>query len=248
MKAKLNEQKGAAGMDRPCALIQLENVTKRYAPGTPEEYLALQDISLEVEQGEFIAIIGTSGSGKSTLMKILGCEEEPTEGEYRFYGKPVRDCSAKELNRLRHRKIAVIPQNYCLDEEKTVWENVAAPLTPRNFDFSERRRRVNRALRYVGLAEKAECMPAHLSGGQRQRVAIARAAIQSPDLILADEPTGALDAETKEYVFQLFQKLNGSGTTVILITHDYAVAARTRRMVRVQDGQIHEDRILANTI
>lgn len=248
MNGILQKRNFSPAADRSQALVHMENISKVYAPGTPEECQALQDISLEIERGEFISITGTSGSGKSTLMRIIGCRERPTGGEYCFSGKPVRACSGKELSRLRRRKIAMIPQNYCLNEGLTVWENVAQPLSPNSLSYSERRRRVNRALHYVGLAQKSECMPGHLSGGQRQRVAIARAAVQNPELILADEPTGALDAETKEYVFQLFRRLNDDGVTVILVTHDYSVAARAHRMIRVQDGQIHEDRILANAV
>lgn len=130
MNDHLKKQNSSPMSDCPQALVHMENVSKVYAPGTPEEYQALQDISLEIEKGEFISIIGTSGSGKSTLMRIIGCQEQPTQGEYRFSGKPVRKCSGKELSRLRQRKIAMIPQNYWLNEDLTVWENVIQPLNP----------------------------------------------------------------------------------------------------------------------
>lgn len=228
-------------------LAQLDHVSVIYSPNTPHQYQALQDISLKIQRGDFIGVIGRSGSGKSTLMKILGCEESPTEGEYVFDGTPLQNADSKTLERLRSRRISIIPQHYNLSMQKTVLENVALPLNPHRLNYSERRRKAMRALRDVALTEQANRTPDQLSGGQQQRVAIARAIVQRPAMILADEPTGALDMETKEYVFRIFEKINESGVTVLLITHDLSVAARTRRLVRIHDGQICEDRRLENT-
>ena len=227
-------------------LIQLEHVTKVYELEGQPPYQALEDVSLKIGRGEFVGIIGNSGSGKSTLMRILGCEEKPTEGVYRFDGTSLQNSTGRDLARLRRHKIAVIPQQYRLEARSRVWENVAAPLSRQNIREAERRRRAEAALRRVGLAEQADRMPEQLSGGQQQRVAIARALVQRPAMVLADEPTGALDMETKEYVFQLFQQMNEDGITVLLITHDLSLAARTRRLVRMSQGHICEDRPLEN--
>lgn len=228
-------------------LAQLNHVSVTYSPGTPQQYQALQDVSLQIQRGDFVGVIGRSGSGKSTLMKVLGCEERPTEGEYVFDGASLQNADPKTLGQLRSRRISVIPQHYNLSMQKSVLENVALPLDPHRFSHSERRRRAMRALRDVALTEQANRMPDQLSGGQQQRVAIARAIVQRPAMILADEPTGALDMETKEYVFRIFEKINESGIAVLLITHDLSVAARTRRLIRIDDGQICEDRRLENT-
>lgn len=228
-------------------LAQLDHVSVIYSPGTPQQYQALQDISLKIQRGDFVGIIGRSGSGKSTLMKVLGCEESPTKGAYVFDGAPLQNADSKTLGQLRSRRISIIPQHYNLSMQKTVLENVAFPLDPHRFSYSERRRRAMRALRDVALTEQANRTPEQLSGGQQQRVAIARAIVQRPAMVLADEPTGALDMETKEYVFRIFEKINESGITVLLITHDLSVAARTRRLIRIDDGQICEDRRLENT-
>lgn len=244
----LKQKDTAAVENQDCSLVRLEHVSKTYDSAAHTSYQALQDVSLEINRGEFLGIIGNSGSGKSTLMRILGCEERPTDGVYCFEGNPLQDSSPKTLAHLRRHKIAVIPQMYRLSPKNAVWENVAAPLSPRSFAAAERRRRAMRALRRVGLSDYADRIPEELSGGQQQRVAIARALVQQPAMVLADEPTGALDAETKEYVFQLFQQMNQSGITVLIITHDLSIAARTRRLIRIHQGQICEDRWLENAV
>lgn len=229
-------------------LVRLEHISKVYDTADHPPYQALQDVSLEIDRGEFVGIIGNSGSGKSTLMRILGCEERPSDGVYRFEGTALQDSTPQAFSHLRKNKIAVIPQQYHLSKQIPVWENVAAPLSQRSFSPSERRRRAMRVLRRVGLADHADRMPEELSGGQQQRVAIARVLAQQPAMVLADEPTGALDVETKEFVFQLFQQMNKAGITVLIITHDLSIAARTRRLVRIHHGQICEDRWLENAV
>lgn len=246
MKQRKNIQRTTAKNDS--AQIRLNHVSKVYSSDGTAAYPVLQDISLEIGRGEFVSIVGTSGCGKSTLMRIMSCQEKPTDGEYLFSGVPLSKCSRREITELRRHKIAVVPQSYCLNINFSVSQNIEYVLEKSRFSHSERHRRTMKALRFVGLAEKADWMPGQLSGGQQQRVAIARAIVQRPDIIFADEPTGALDMETKEYVFRLFQKANEDGTTVILVTHDYSIAARTKRMIRVQDGQIFEDRVLANAV
>lgn len=235
-------QKQTASSDVP--QIEMHNVTKIYGRGTDDEYLALKDVDLSIEKGEYISIIGSSGSGKSTLMRIIGCQEKPTDGQYCLRGKDIKSCSQKELAKLKHGRIAVIPQQYGLVKSLSVWQNVAKPLSPNRFSHAERKRRADRALRSVGLADKANLYPEKLSGGQQQRVAIARAMVQRPDIVLADEPTAALDIETKEYVMTIFQKINAQGVTVILITHDPSVAVRAHRLIQVADGTIQQDRLL----
>ena len=238
----------------PCAyggtnrrFIELEHVSKVYRNEGALPCQALEDVSLTVGYGEFVGIIGSSGSGKSTLMRIIGCEERPTEGVYRFGGASLERCSERELCRLRSHHIAVIPQQYHQWEEDRVWENVAAPLDPRRHHLPQRREQALRALEQVGLADRADRRPEELSGGQQQRVAIARTLVQRPDMVLADEPTAALDMEAREEVFRLLQAMSEAGMTVLLITHDLNLAVRTRRLVRIHQGQICEDRQLGCT-
>lgn len=227
-------------------LIQLEHISKTYQSDHAVPHQALQDISLEIGRGEFVGIVGNSGSGKSTLMRILSCEERPTAGVYRFEGISLQDSTPQALSRLRRRKIAMIPQQYRLLRRCSAWENVAAPLSSGSFSPSDRRRRALRALRQVGLLDCADRLPGELSGGQQQRVTIARAMVCHPAMILADEPTGVLDIESREAIFQLFQQIHAAGATVLLITHDLSLAARTQRLVRIHRGHICEDRCLDN--
>ncbi len=223
------------------SLIKLENVYKIYGQGQENQVNALDGVSLEIDAGEFVAIIGTSGSGKSTMMNILGCLDVPTAGAYYLDGVPVGERSQKELSDLRSRRIGFIFQGYNLIPSLTVWQNVALPLSYQGVKADERRHRAMEALAKVEIAEKAEAKPNQLSGGQQQRVAIARAMSTGSPVLMADEPTGALDSKTGAQVLTLLRQLNAVGTTVILITHDNGIAAQADRTVRMMDGKIIHD-------
>jgi putative ABC transport system ATP-binding protein len=219
------------------ALIQLEGVTKVYDSGE-NEVQALRGIDLSIGGGEFAAIIGPSGSGKSTLMHILGCLDSPSAGRYWLDGEDVAAMSSRALARIRNRKIGFVFQTFNLLPRATVWKNVELPLLYAGMGADERRERALEALRRVGLADRAKHRPNQLSGGQRQRVAIARALVNDPSLILADEPTGNLDTKTGNEIIQIFEGLAASGQTIILVTHDPGIAARTQRNIRIVDGLI----------
>ena len=224
------------------SLIEIRDLYKIYSEGMENEVRALDGVSLSIDYGEFVAIVGASGSGKSTMMNILGCLDVPTRGEYMLDDIPVAHRSQRELAEIRSRKISFIFQGYNLIPSLNVWQNVALPMTYQGVKPAERYSRAMDALEAVGITAKAESRPAQLSGGQQQRVAIARAiATQSP-IIMADEPTGALDSKTGRQVLDILRGLNRLGTTVILITHDNGIAAKAQRIVRLQDGRIVEDR------
>ena len=222
-------------------LIELRNVYKIYSEGLESEVRALDGVSLEVERGEFVAVVGQSGSGKSTMMNVLGCLDIPTRGTYRLDGVDVRELSDKELSRIRNKQIGFIFQQYNLIQNLTVLENVELPLIYQGIDPIDRRELAMEALGRVGLADRAQHRPTQMSGGQQQRVAIARAISTHPPIIMADEPTGALDSRTGHEVLGFLQQLNKEGSTVILITHDNGIAATARRVVRIADGRIIED-------
>ena len=222
-------------------LIELRNVYKIYSEGLESEVRALDGVSLEVERGEFVAVVGQSGSGKSTMMNVLGCLDIPTRGTYRLDGVDVRELSDKELSRIRNKQIGFIFQQYNLIQNLTVLENVELPLIYQGIDPIDRRELAMQALARVGLADRAQHKPTQMSGGQQQRVAIARAISTHPPIIMADEPTGALDSRTGHEVLGFLQQLNKEGSTVILITHDNGIAATARRVVRIADGKIIED-------
>ena len=222
-------------------LIELRNVYKIYSEGLESEVRALDGVSLEVERGEFVAVVGQSGSGKSTMMNVLGCLDIPTRGDYFLDGVDVRELSDKELSRIRNKQIGFIFQQYNLIQNLTVLENVELPLIYQGIDPIDRRELAMEALGRVGLADRAQHKPTQMSGGQQQRVAIARAISTHPPIIMADEPTGALDSKTGHEVLQFLQQLNKEGSTVILITHDNGIAATARRVVRIADGKIIED-------
>ena len=224
------------------SLIRLDNVYKIYGEGRENQVNALDGVTLEINQGEFVAIIGTSGSGKSTMMNILGCLDVPTRGEYYLDGIPISQRGRRELELIRSRKIAFIFQGYNLIPSLTVWQNVALPMTYQGIKPAERQQRAMDALEAVGITAKADSRPGQLSGGQQQRVAIARAIATASPIIMADEPTGALDSKTGQQVLDILRGLNRLGTTVILITHDNGIAAKAQRVVRLQDGRIIEDR------
>ena len=222
-------------------LIQLQNVYKIYGEGLESEVRALDGVSLEIETGEFVAVVGQSGSGKSTMMNVLGCLDIPTRGDYYLDGTDVRELSDKELSRIRNKQIGFIFQQYNLIQSLTVLENVELPLIYQGIPADRRREMALEALDRVGLAERTKHKPAEMSGGQQQRAAIARAIATKPPIIMADEPTGALDSHTGHDVLRFLQQLNKEGSTVILITHDNGIAATARRIVRIADGKIIED-------
>ena len=222
-------------------LIELWDVYKIYGEGLESEVRALDGVSLDVEKGEFVAVVGQSGSGKSTMMNVLGCLDIPTRGTYRLDGVDVRELTDKELSRIRNKQIGFIFQQYNLIQNLTVLENVELPLIYQGIDPIDRRELAMQALARVGLADRAQHKPTQMSGGQQQRVAIARAISTHPPIIMADEPTGALDSRTGHEVLGFLQQLNKEGSTVILITHDNGIAATARRIVRIADGKIIED-------
>ena len=222
-------------------LIELRNVYKIYSEGLESEVRALDGVSLEVERGEFVAVVGQSGSVKSTMMNVLGCLDIPTRGDYFLDGVDVRELSDKELSRIRNKQIGFIFQQYNLIQNLTVLENVELPLIYQGIDPIDRRELAMEALGRVGLADRAQHKPTQMSGGQQQRVAIARAISTHPPIIMADEPTGALDSRTGHEVLGFLQQLNKEGSTDILITHDNGIAATARRVVRIADGKIIED-------
>ena len=223
-------------------LIEIHDLYKIYNEGLESEVRALDGVSLSVDYGEFVAIVGSSGSGKSTMMNILGCLDVPTRGEYMLDDVPIAHRTERELADIRSRKISFIFQGYNLIPSLSVWQNVALPMTYQGVKPSERQRRAMDALEAVGITAKADSRPGQLSGGQQQRVAIARAIATASPIIMADEPTGALDSKTGQQVLYILRGLHRLGTTVILITHDNGIAATARRCVRLADGKIVEDR------
>ena len=222
-------------------LIEIRDLYKIYAEGEENEVRALDGVSLSIDYGEFVAIVGASGSGKSTMMNILGCLDIPTRGSYLLDGTPIEKRTEDELSDIRSRKISFIFQGYNLIPSLTVWQNVALPMAYQRVPLAERRQRAYDALDAMGIASRAESRPTVLSGGQQQRVAIARAIATGSPIIMADEPTGALDSKTGQQVLDILRSLHKSGTTVILITHDNGIAAKAKRVVRLQDGHIIED-------
>ncbi|MEU4194440.1 ABC transporter ATP-binding protein [Kribbella sp. NPDC026611] len=224
------------------ALIDLRGVTKTYGSGETAVH-ALQGVSLRVQAGEYVAVMGSSGSGKSTLMNILGCLDVPSRGEYWLDGSNVARLTEDQQALVRGRKIGFIFQSFNLLPRTTALANVELPLTYAHLRRAERRHRAARALELVGLADRTGHRPNQLSGGQQQRVAIARALATGPRILLADEPTGNLDAHSTEEVLTMFDDLHANGRTIIVITHEHEVAARARRLVQVSDGRIMSDEV-----
>ena len=224
-------------------LVKLKDVYKIYSEGLESEVRALDGVSLEIERGEFVAVVGQSGSGKSTMMNVLGCLDIPTHGEYYLDGTDVWELSDKELSHIRNKQIGFIFQQYNLIQNLNVLENVELPLIYQGINADDRREMALEALERVGLSSRIKHRPSEMSGGQQQRVAIARAISTHPPIIMADEPTGALDSHTGKEVLGFLQQLNKEGSTVILITHDNGIAATARRCVRLADGKIVEDRL-----
>lgn len=224
-------------------LVELRDVYKIYGEGRESEVRALDGVSLTIGKGEFVAVVGQSGSGKSTMMNVLGCLDIPTRGTYLLGGTDVRELTDKELSHIRNKQIGFIFQQYNLIQSLTVLENVELPLIYQGVNADDRRDMALEALARVGLANRIKHRPVEMSGGQQQRVAIARAIAANPSIVMADEPTGALDSRTGLEVLAFLQKLNREGTTVILITHDNGIAATARRCVRLTDGRIVEDQV-----
>ena len=222
-------------------LIDIENVYKIYNEGTEAEVRALNGVSLSIDRGEFVAVVGQSGSGKSTLMNILGCLDIPTRGTYRIDGQDVRELDDAQLSHIRNKQVGFIFQGYNLIPSLTAYENVELPLIYQNVSAFKRRDLVMDAMERVGVAERYRHHPAEMSGGQQQRVAIARAIATRPPIIMADEPTGALDSKTGRHVLEILRELYREGTTILLITHDDGIAATARREVRLSDGKIISD-------
>ncbi|MGK5508873.1 ABC transporter ATP-binding protein [Brevibacillus formosus] len=224
-------------------VILIEELRKQYVIGDQEIY-ALSGVSLSIEEGDFVVIMGPSGSGKSSMMNVIGCLDKPTSGEFFLDGYPVSQAHDDELAVIRNQKIGFVFQNFNLLPRTTAVENVELPLLYGGTSARERREKAIRALTSVGLAERLNNKPNELSGGQQQRVSIARALVNDPVILLADEPTGALDTKTSEEIMGIFQKLNDAGKTVILVTHEPDIAEYAKRIVRFRDGQIIADEVV----
>jgi putative ABC transport system ATP-binding protein len=228
------------------SVIEIRNVVKRYDMGEERIY-ALNDVSLTVAANEYLAIMGPSGSGKSTLMNMIGCLDRPTTGEYALGGRQVSDLTDDELAEVRNREIGFVFQTFNLMPRADAFQNVELPLIYAGVGTKERRERAMRALEEVGLADRCRHRPNELSGGQRQRVAVARALVNSPAILLADEPTGHLDTATGDEIMDLFDRLVEQGRTLILVTHEEDLGRRTQRIVRLRDGRIESDERVAAT-
>ncbi|WP_278045063.1 ABC transporter ATP-binding protein [Lachnoclostridium sp. Marseille-P6806] len=220
-------------------ILEMRGITKDYVLGEETSHV-LKGISLDVRQGEFLAVLGPSGSGKSTLMNIIGCLDVPTGGEYRLSGRLIAEQDEASLARIRNREIGFVFQQFQLLQKQTARQNVELPLLYANMPEKKRRARVEEVLCRVGLEDRMDYYPNQLSGGQQQRVAIARAISVNPTVLLADEPTGALDQKTGGQVMELFHELNKEGRTIIMITHDRHIAQHAGRIVRILDGNLSE--------
>ena len=223
-------------------LIDIRNLYKIYNEGKESEVRALDGVSLQIGKGEFVAIVGQSGSGKSTMMNVLGCLDIPTYGEYFLEGTDIGSLTDKQLARIRNREIGFIFQGYNLIQELDALENVTLPLIYRGVSVFDREDMAMAALAKVGMDDRAHHRPSEMSGGQQQRVAIARAIATTPPIIMADEPTGALDSKTGKHVLEILRDLYRGGTTILLITHDDGIAATAKRVVRLSDGKIISDK------
>ena len=220
-------------------VIEVDMICKSYKMGD-ETLKVLDDVSLKIDKGEFVAIVGPSGSGKSTLMNIIGCLDLSDSGNYILDGKNIENISEDGLSDVRNKKIGFIFQSFNLLGKLTALENVELPLIYQNIDSKKRRKIALNCLRKVGLEGRKDHMPNQLSGGQQQRVAIARAIATNPQILLADEPTGALDSKTSKEILEIIKSLNDEGKTIIMITHDMDIASQANRQIRIKDGKIYE--------
>ena len=222
-------------------ILELKNIYKEYIQGKMSVPV-LKNVDFSMEEGEYVAIMGPSGSGKTTLMNIIGCLDQPTQGQFFLDGEDVSKCTENQMSDIRLRKIGFVFQSFHLLPRQSALTNVELPLNYAKVPKKERRERAFQALERVGLADRVDFLPNQLSGGQMQRVAIARAIVNNPKLLLADEPTGALDCKSGAQVMELFQKLNDEGVSVLMITHDAEIAAHAKRMVMIRDGEVWEKR------
>src|SRR5687767_9910873 len=220
--------------------MRLENISRRYEMGS-ETVHALRDVSLKIERGEYVAIMGPSGSGKSTLMNLLGCLDTPTAGRYELNGTDVSEMDDNDLAEIRNREIGFVFQTFNLLPRSNALHNVELPRIYGGMDSETRRERALQALSSVGLSDRVHHKPNELSGGQRQRVAVARALVNNPSILLADEPTGNLDSKTGVEIMALFEELSKKGNTIILVTHEADIAAHAHRAIHLRDGQIEKD-------
>ncbi|KTR27803.1 ABC transporter ATP-binding protein [Exiguobacterium indicum] len=220
-------------------VVDLQEIQKTYGEGT-NRHIVLDRVSLTIEAGEYVTILGPSGSGKSTLMNIIGCLDVASSGVYRLQEQLVHDLSEDQLATIRNEEIGFIFQQFQLLPRMSVLQNVELPLIYAGVSRKERRARSLELLERVGLTDKADALPSQLSGGQQQRVAIARALVTRPTILLADEPTGALDQKTGKQIMELFESLSEEGKTIIMITHDVNIAKQARRIIRIEDGQVTE--------
>ncbi len=223
-------------------MIRLNNITKIYNKGSKEnELIALNDLDIEINEGEFLAIMGPSGSGKTTLLNILGLMDSFDQGEYCFLDTQIKKLNRKDMDKFRSEKIGFVFQQFMLLPDYTVFENAEIPLRARNIKKSKRKEIIMKLLEQVGMEKYAKTIPSRLSGGQKQRCAIVRALVNEPDLILADEPTGALDRKTGQEIMNLLKALNKKGKTIIVVTHDPTVAEQADRVINIEDGKIISD-------